>query len=134
METVSKLFITAALFYIVAGTSLGVVMAFKSGKWVLRLLPAHAHLNLLGWTTMLIFGFAYYLIPMVAGRALFSERLPYLHFALSNAGLVGMAVVWSMSRVPGSPVSARLVWPFGLMVVASLWLFVFNVAMTLFAG
>lgn len=133
MEGVSKLFITAALFYLVAGTVLGFLMAFKSGKWVLRLMPAHAHMNLLGWVSMLIFGFAYYLLPMAAGRPLYSQGLPYLHFALSNIGLAGMAVLWTASRFPNSPVTPRSVWPFGLMVVVSLWIFIFNVAMTLYA-
>ncbi len=133
MEGVSKFFIIASLFYLVAGTSLGFLMAFKSGKWVLRLMPAHAHINLLGWVSMLIFGFAYYLVPMAAGRPMYSHSLPYVHFALANTGLVGMAVCWVASRFPNSPVSPRFVWPFGLMVVVSLWLFMFNVVMTLFA-
>lgn len=133
MEVISKLFIIASLFYLTVATSMGFVMAFKSGKWVLRLMPAHAHINLLGWISMLIFGFSYYLLPIAAGRPLYSSTLPYFHFALCNIGLLGMASVWIASRFPKSPVQPKHVWPFGASVIASLWIFIFNAAMTLFS-
>src|SRR3989338_599131 len=85
-----------------------------------------------GWISMLIFGFAYSYLPTFAGKTLYSATLPYIHFICSNIGLIGMAGMWIGSRFPNSPVSPKLVWPFGALVILSVWLFIFNIAMTLF--
>jgi len=105
-------------------------MASLRGKWVLRLIPSHVHLGILGWISMMIFGFSYSFMPALAGRALFSQKLPYIHFILGNIGVIGMAVVWIAGRFPKSVVSPKLVWPFGLLVISSLWVYIFNIAMT----
>lgn len=130
MEGAGKLFMIAALFYLAAGTAMGFVMAFLKGKWTLRLMPAHTHVNLYGWVSQLIFGFAYSYLPTFAGRNLYSPTLPYLHFILGNIGLIGMASMFIGSRFPNSPISPKAVWPFGALVVLSAWLFIFNIAMT----
>lgn len=132
MTLASKLFIIASITYLFFGTIMGFVMAYRSGKWVLRLMPSHAHFNLAGWVSMLIYGFAYFLLPIASGHGLYSERLPYFHFAVANIGLLGMAAMWAGSRFPNSPVKASFVWPFGLLYIFSIWLFVFNLVMTLF--
>jgi len=130
-EGAGRFFILASLFYLALGPVMGFMMAYLRGKWVLRLMPAHVHFNLLGWISMMIFGFSYSFLPLMAGKELYSHTLPYLHFVLGNAGLIGMASVWIGSRFPNSPVSPKLVWPFGAMVVISLWLYIFNILMTL---
>ncbi|OGQ37506.1 MAG: hypothetical protein A3A85_05560 [Deltaproteobacteria bacterium RIFCSPLOWO2_01_FULL_42_9] len=56
----------------------------------------------------------------------------HIHFTLGNIGLVGMASIWVGSRFPDSPISPKFVWPFGVLVILSVWLFIFNIAMTLF--
>ncbi len=94
-------------------------------------MPAHTHFGLIGWISMMIFGFSYSLLPMFTGKTLHSPTLAYLHFGLINLGLVGMAGVWIGSRFPKSPVSPTFVWPFGAMVVLSVWLYIYNIAMTL---
>ncbi|CAG0933941.1 hypothetical protein PLCT1_02527 [Planctomycetaceae bacterium] len=132
MTLASKLFIIASITYLFIATLMGFVMAWKSGKWVLRLMPSHAHFNLAGWVSMLIFGFAYFLLPIASGHGLYSSRLPYLHFALANIGLLGMASAWLASRFPNSRVKVSFVWPFGLLYIFSIWIFVFNLVMTLF--
>lgn len=81
---------------------------------------------------MLIFGLAYFPFAMASGHGLYSDRLPYLHFLLANIGLVGMAVMWAGSRFPNSPVKPSFVWPFGLLYIFSIWIFVSNLVMTLF--
>ena len=133
MEGAGKLFIMASLFYLVVGPAMGLVMAYKRGKWVLRLMPSHGHINLLGWISMMIFGFSYSFLPMMAGKELYSQALPYIHFSLWNLGLVGMASVWFGSRFPKSPIKPTLVWPFGLMLYISIWLYVINIGMTIFS-
>lgn len=49
MAFISKPFIIASIAYLFFGTLMGFAMAYRSGKWVLRLLPSHAHSNLAGW-------------------------------------------------------------------------------------
>lgn len=133
MDGAGKLFILASLFYLAIGPAMGFVMAYLRKKWVLRLIAAHTHLNLLGWVSMMIFGFSYTFLPGMAGKELYSDTLPYIHFVLANIGLIGMAAVWIGSRFPDSPVSPKLVWPFGLMTYASILLYIFNILMTLFS-
>lgn len=132
MEGPGKLFILTSFFYLAAGPAMGFIMAYLRGKWVLRMVSAHTHINLLGWVSMMIFGFSYSFLPILAGKELYSPALAYIHFFLGNTGLVGMAFVWIGSRFPKSPISPNLVWPFGLMVMTSFWLYIFNMVMTLF--
>ncbi len=132
MKGPGKFFFLASFLYLGIGTTLGFLMAYLRGKWVLRLVPVHTHVNLLGWVSMLIFGFAYTYLPVFAGKKLYSESLPYLHFVLANLGLIGMGAMWFGSRFPKSPISPTWVWPFGGLVVLSSWLFIFNMLMTLF--
>lgn len=132
MEGAGKFFILASFLYLAFGPLLGFLMAYLRGKWVLRMISAHTHFNLLGWVSMMIFGFSYTFMPLLAGKELYSSKLPYIHFALGNLGLIGMGFVWIGSRFPKSPISPKLVWPFGLLVIISLWLYIFNMIMTLF--
>lgn len=132
MPYISKLFIAASLVYLAFGTAMGLLMAFRRGKWTLRLMPSHAHMNLLGWASGFLFALAYMIIPQAMGRGLYSGTLPYWHFALWNAGLIGMALMWAGSRFPKSPVPPGLVAPFGALAVISVWIFMINIAMTVF--
>ncbi len=132
MPYISRLFLGASLVYLALGTAMGILMAFRRGKWTLRLMPSHAHMNLLGWASGLLFALAYMAVPQAPGRALYSETLPYWHFGLWNAGLAGMAVMWAGARYPKSPVPPGLVVPFGALAVLSVWLFMINMAMTAF--
>jgi cytochrome c/quinol oxidase subunit I len=131
MEGIGRFFLIASLFYLALGTAMGFTMAFLKGKWTLRLMPAHTHVNLYGWVSQLIFGFAYSYLPIFAGKALYSPTLPYIHLVLGNIGLIGMASMFIGSRFPRSPISPKAVWPFGALVVVSVWIFIFNIAMTL---
>ena len=45
--------------------------------------PAHAHLNLIGWATMGLFGVYYHVVPEAS-----EGRLPMIHYLLALAGLV----------------------------------------------
>lgn len=131
MKGPGKLFFLASFLYLGVGTILGFLMAYLRGKWILRIVPVHAHVNLFGWVSMLIFGFAYSYLPILAGKTLYSTTLPYIHFILANIGLIGMGCMWFGSRFPKSPIPPGWVWPFGGLVVLSTWLFIFNMVMTL---
>ena len=58
------------------------------------LFPAHAHLNLLGWVSMAIYGTFYAL-----ARDRVSMRLAWVQFAVSNLGLLAMIplVAWLLA-------------------------------------
>lgn len=68
-----------AVLYLILGISLGIAMG-ASQNFTLR--PVHAHINLLGWTTMALAGLIYSVFPQ-AGES----RLARLHFWLLNLAL-----------------------------------------------
>jgi hypothetical protein len=49
--------------------------------------PTHAHLNLLGWVSMAVFGLVYRAFPTLAKGA-----LPKIHFWIMNVGVIGMII------------------------------------------
>jgi cytochrome c oxidase cbb3-type subunit 1 len=62
---------------------------------------AHAHVNLLGWVEMAIFGALYYVVPRVARRPIHSLRLVKVHFWMHNVGLIGMVVFFTTAGLMG---------------------------------
>ena len=68
-----------AVLYLLLGISLGIAMG-ASQNFTLR--PVHAHINLLGWTTMALAGLIYSVFPQ-AGES----GLARLHFWLLNLAL-----------------------------------------------
>jgi hypothetical protein len=87
-----------ALYFFV----LGVVAAIVGMSWGIQmsatkdhlLAPAHAHLNLLGWVTLALFGVYYHVSPAAAQGV-----LPKLHFALAALGVIAI--------VPGIVMAVR---------------------------
>jgi len=70
----SKWFLRIATLYIIAGISLGLYMAASHNH---SMFPVHAHLNLLGWVAMTLFGLFYHVFPAAA-----ETRLAKAHFWL----------------------------------------------------
>lgn len=58
--TVSNLFLRFGVLSLIVGVSLGVWMG-ASHDFALR--PVHAHINLIGWASMMIFGLVYRAMP-----------------------------------------------------------------------
>ena len=52
--------------------------------------PAHAHMVVAGFVTMMVFGVGYQLLPRLFGFALHSRRLAEAHWWMANVGLAGM--------------------------------------------
>jgi hypothetical protein len=82
------IWIKLAVLYLIFGISLGIAMG-ASQNFTLR--PVHAHVNLLGWTTLALAGLIYSLFPK-AGES----RLARLHVWLLNLALPVMMVALSM--------------------------------------
>ena len=77
-----------AVLYLILGISLGIAMG-ASQNFTLR--PVHAHINLLGWTTMALAGLIYSVFPRAG-----ASRLARLHFWLLNLALPVMMGALSM--------------------------------------
>jgi len=73
-----------AIVYLMIGVGLGIAMG-ATENFLMR--PVHAHLNLLGWTTLALAGLIYSVYPE-AGRS----RLAKIHFWLHNIALPAMMV------------------------------------------
>jgi hypothetical protein len=72
MPQISNWFFRLAVCWLMAGIALGLFMA---GSHDHSMFPAHAHMNLLGWVSMSIFGVFYRLFPAAA-----ASRLAKVHF------------------------------------------------------
>jgi cbb3-type cytochrome oxidase subunit 1 len=88
MEWFIKGFIRASLLWFAAGTLLGLAIAVHPAWMVYR--PAHAHMNVVGFLTMLVFGVGYQLLPRLFGHPLHSHGLAVAHLYLANLGLAGL--------------------------------------------
>lgn len=132
MGRVTKIFIIASLFYLCLGVTIGVFITIHPG-WIGGFLSMHAHINLLGWVSMMIFAVAYHVLPRFSGKPLYSDRMADLHLILSNTGLIGLIIAWPISRYYWTlPVHIFLSLSALLYAIAS-FMFVYNIYKTVFA-
>ena len=73
-------FMLAGIFFVCCGMVLGLYMGPSQD---FRLTPVHAHLNLLGWATMMLFGLFYRGDPVASGTG-----LARWHFWIAFVGLI----------------------------------------------
>jgi hypothetical protein len=78
MPRVALWFFAVAPIYVMIGMGLGVYMGATTD---FTLAPAHAHLNLIGWVTMALYG-AFYALAKEA-----SQRLAWITFCLNNVAI-----------------------------------------------
>lgn len=90
MERYPKLFILAAVGYLLAGVALGLYVGISaSPPYVTRFI--HVHFNLLGFMAMFIYGVAYHILPRFNAKPIKRPELVAVHFYLANLGLLGMS-------------------------------------------
>jgi len=118
--------IKAAFIYLALGIGLGasfaIDRAFGAG---LRTL--HAEFNLWGWSTLLIYGMGYHMLPRFLGRPL---RWPKLAELQSWAAIVGVALMslgW-LTQSAGSSLAFALLLSGGLLQVLAAMAFVDQIA------
>jgi cbb3-type cytochrome oxidase subunit 1 len=75
----STIFLRLAVLFAAVGVSLGYFMGVTHDFTVA---PVHAHINLLGWVSMFLYGLFYRAFPEAQTGA-----LPLIHFWLAAAGL-----------------------------------------------
>jgi hypothetical protein len=110
----SSLSFQAAVVMVVAGMIWGIVMAVTLDH---SAMPAHAHLNLLGWVSLFLFGIFYHLHPAIdASRAAIVQVWAWIVSTVVMT--VGVALVHTGHQV-GDPIAAVG----SLLVLASMLLF-----------
>jgi cbb3-type cytochrome oxidase subunit 1 len=119
----NRWFIAAALGYALLGGLLGLAWLAFPAALPAYALRAHAHLMLVGFVGMMIFGVGLHMLPRFTGRVLFSERLADAQFALVNLGLVAMVLGWLGGARMAVTAGGLLLW-------AGLLLFAVNVVAT----
>lgn len=82
MPRVSAAFFAIGVLYVLMGMAWGMHMG-ESNDFAMA--PVHAHLNLLGWVTMALYGTFYALT-----RATLSEKLAWTNFVVSALGVAVM--------------------------------------------
>lgn len=91
MKGIAFWFFVSGVVYVTIGMAWGIEMGIRQA---FELAPAHAHLNLVGWVTMALFGLYYHLVPKAA-----ESGLAKFHFAVATLG------VWLL--VPGIAMSIK---------------------------
>ncbi len=122
-------FIFSGMVYLMIGITLGVLFLIIPETRALR--TVHAHLNLVGVVTFLIFGVAYHILPRFRGRPLYSERLAWWQFWLANIGLVGLLILLGVGAYQSLGGWQYLLAAFGAILALSMYLFIYNMLRTL---
>jgi hypothetical protein len=111
MSRLPVLFLIAAATCLVAGVAMGIGMGMAHDY---RLMPVHAHTNLVGWTSLALIG-----LTMRAWPQLAAGRLAAVQFVLS----VGSALAFApgvylavMHEAPGLAIAAGMVWLAGALL------------------
>lgn len=128
MEPFVRRFIRASLIWLGVGVLIGIAMAVAPMR-ALVFRPAHAHANLLGFVSMMIFGVAYHVLPRFSGHPLHSGRLAGLHLIVANAGLAMLVTGWLARGALGT--GTPLVVLGALASATGAGLFIFNMWRTL---
>jgi cbb3-type cytochrome oxidase subunit 1 len=123
MDWFIKAFIRASLVWFALGVALGLAMAAYPVWAVYR--PAHAHMNVVGFITMMIFGVGYQLLPRLFGHGLWSRKLAIAHWWLANGGLAVMVAGFMLAPHIGTR-SAPVTSVGGVLFVAGAACFVIN--------
>jgi hypothetical protein len=114
MHNTARHFIGAGIVAAIIGMVLGIVMGVRED---FTLAPAHAHINLVGWASLSLFGLTYHL-----GIAK-NDRWAAAHFWIAIAGAVVLPVGIVLAITRGQPGVAI---GGSLLTLASMFLFGIN--------
>lgn len=123
MEWFVKAFIRASLAWFTLGIAFGLAMAVYPAWVIYR--PAHAHMGVVGFITMMIFGVGYQLLPRLFGFGLHSRGLAIAHWWLANVGLATMVTGFVLAPHIG-PRSAPVTATGGSLFALGAFSFVYN--------
>jgi hypothetical protein len=113
-----KTFLKAAVIYFTIGVLMGITMGIIHD---FRLTSVHAHVNLLGWVSMAIFGLIYHFYPQAA-----TTKLAKIHFWFHNIGLPVMMVGIATQIITGSNAALPVAIIGSIVLVVGVILFTIN--------
>ncbi len=123
MTRLSDRFLQFGVLAGATGMLLGVWMGSSED---FTLAPVHAHINLLGWVSMVLYGLVYRAVPMAA-----RGRLPVAHFWLNVASFLVMIpalallLLGNRSMAPVLGVSSMALWLsmvlFAVIIIRATW-------------
>ena len=116
MKGVSYWFFATAALCVLIGMFWGILMAATGDHY---LSPAHAHLNLVGWVNMALFGVFYHLVPSAV------TKLAKIHYFVALAGVSTMVPGIVIARLDGGDALAIVG---SLLTVLSMLIFTLTVA------
>jgi len=93
MERIIVWYLRMSVIYFVLGAIFGVIMLLWPDE-IGYYISVHAHLNLLGFMSMMVYGVGYHILPKFSGRTVYSPLLVRSQFWFANVGLLGMAISW----------------------------------------
>lgn len=128
MEWFVKAFLKASITWLGLGVTLGVAMAIHPQFIIYR--PAHVHMNLLGFVTMMIYGVAYHVIPRFTGHQLHSRRVAAVQWWLANGGLMLMVAGFFLAP-HASSATTLVLGTGGILAAVAAYCFVFNIWLTI---
>jgi len=111
MNRVDLYFLLLATVMLLVGVTLGIVMGASQN---FEFMPVHAHINLVGWASLALFGLTYRSYPQLAAR-----KLTGLHLLLSATSAVIFPVGIYLAISRGSEVlviASALAWLAGAAV------------------
>jgi hypothetical protein len=128
MPRVSQLFFAVAVLCGLAGMAWGIQMAENNNHLQM---PAHAHLNLLGWVGSAIYGTFFALNP---GRI---RRSAWIVFVLNTVGVATMIPFLALFYAEGMPATSSYLVPLSIgtvIVFAGMLVFAVDVFRRLFSA
>lgn len=114
----SSLSFRIAVLFAMAGICMGIAMAILQDHSVM---PAHAHLNLLGWVSLFLFGIFYRLDPVLDVSRLATAHV--IVWSLGTAVLTTAVAAIHMGHTAAEPVAAVA----SLLLLGAMALFAFLV-------
>ncbi len=131
MEPIIVWYLRMSIIYFLAGAIVGISMLLwpdVSGYYI----SAHAHLNLLGFMSMMIYGVGYHILPRFSGRNIYSPVIVKVQFWVANVGLIGMAISWPLfQRSVVSSLSGVVLIASAFLSLFAVILFAFNILKTI---
>ncbi|MBI3582247.1 MAG: DUF1858 domain-containing protein [Nitrospinae bacterium] len=133
MEKFPRSFIIAAISYLLVGVAVGIATSAGeldpfAGRFV------HAHLNLVGFLGMFIYGVAYHILPRFNATPIKHPALVGVHFYAVNAGLVGMVLSALADGVYGAGGAHHAFVASGVLEAVGIVLFAYNIIPVLVEG
>ena len=129
MDRFVKGFIIMSIVYLGAASLIGIAMLANQNLLTLKFV--HSHLNMLGWVSMMIYGVGYHILPRFMGRPLYSNKVGEAQFYLANISLVGMLAFYTLDLYNPGGVYRLLTVLFGVVQAVAIFLFFYNMLMTL---